>query len=581
MKINRKYSFWQQLMIAVIVLIIIFFTLYLVLFQWMKKMVMEQYTAAAVQSVDAVAQNIDYLLRDIEVLSDSILTNRDFISGIQFGDEQQIQSNLNGAFISNSHVDGIYTLTGSGYLWAGAEIEKGIKDFPWQELKDTGGEILWFPTKQQSIRILSGNVTKYYFSMGRKIVDVNSLEQLGYLYIQVNEWLLQESYGDIKDEGSKIIICTKEGKIISNSENGLQNTDISNINLAQILVDIEDTPSNEYKIEDIPYVVISTACNGGNWRLVKLIPRSVLYEPVNRMQMYMLIWGSAIVIVLMAAAYWYSRRISRPITVLQNSMKEVELGNMQTQVNIQVHNELDDLGNSFNHMVYRVNSLMDEVVTAEKQKNELELEVLHAQINPHFLYNTLNTIRWMAKIKGEDSISTAIVALVKLLRVSISLSKNMITIREEIEYVKNYITIQRLRFNQLFTIDYAVLPEHEELSIPKMILQPIVENSLIYGIDEEEECGLTISIFSVEREDRVELVIEDNGPGIDKAVLETILSGEKNINKFSKVGLNNINQRVKMYYGEEYGLQIYSEMGESTSVRISIPKACREDGADV
>lgn len=583
MKTKKKYSFWQQLMAAVLVLMVVFLIFFLVLFQWVKRAVIEQYTSAAVQSVDAVAKNVDYILRDIEVLSDAILTNRDFIEGIKIGDREQIQSNLDSAFISNSHVDGIYMLTNNGYFRAGAEIEEGIKDFPIDALQSTSGEILWFPTTEKSIRILSGNVTKQYFSMGRKIIDVNSLEELGFLNIQVNEWQMQESYGDIQDEQSKIIICTEEGRIVSDSDNKLQNSYIEEIGLTESLFSDKGTASIEYKIDNVPYVAISAFCNGGNWKLVKVTPRAALYEPVNLMQMYMLIWGVAIMLLSIGAAYWYSRRISKPITILQNSMKEVERGNMETQVDIQVRNELDDLGSSFNHMVRRVNGLMAEVVAGEKQKNELELEVLHAQINPHFLYNTLNTIRWMAKIKGEDSISTAIVALVKLLRVSISLSKNMISLCNEIEYVKNYLTIQRLRFNQLFAIEYNILPEHEELSIPKMILQPIVENSLIYGIDEEEnlERGLTIHIFTREKEGWVEVVVEDNGPGIEKEVLETIFSCEKNINKFSKVGLNNINQRIKMYYGEKSGLQIYSEKNRGTTVIITIPKVYEEDEANV
>ena len=582
MKSKRKYSFWQQLMWAVLVFVVIFVIFFLVVFQWMKKTVMEQYTSAAIQSVDAVSQNVDYILRDIEVLSDSILTNRDFIEGVKAGDGQQIQSNLEGAFISNFHVEGIYALTDAGYFWSGAETEGKTKGVPQQELEKTSGEIIWFPTYERTIRILSGNVTRQCFSMGRKIIDVNSLEELGYLNILINEWQLQESYGDIRDEQSKVLICTKEGKIVSDTESKLKDSYMVDKGLTDLVFSSMETSSAEYKIKNEPYVVISAPCNGAEWRLVKVMPRSALYKPVNRMQRYMFIWSSVIVIISIGAAYWFSRRISRPITVLQNGMKEVENGNMEAHVNIRVRNELDDLGESFNHMVYRVNSLMDEIVFAEKQKNELELEVLHAQINPHFLYNTLNTIRWMAKIKGEDSISTAIVALVKLLRVSISLSKNMIMLLDEIEYVKNYLTIQRLRFNQLFTINYEISPEHEKISVPKMILQPIVENSLIYGVNEEEnDRELVIRIFTREVGACVEVVVEDNGPGIEKEVLDTIFSGEKNINKFSKVGLNNINQRIHMYFGANYGLRIHSEKGRGTTVIVTIPKVYKEGETNV
>ena len=183
----------------------------------------------------------------------------------------------------------------------------------------------------------------------------------------------------------------------------------------------------------------------------------------------------------------------------------------------------------------------------------------------------------MAKLKGEDTISDAIVALVKLLRASISVDKNMITIKEEIAYVESYLLIQKLRFNQRFEILYHIQPEMENQLIPKLILQPIVENSLIYCIDEaDEEEGnelLTIRIYSEEIDGETCIVVEDNGVGMDEEVLSNIFKYEKNVNRFSKVGLNNVNQRVKMFFGEAYGIRIFSEVGKGTKVVIPIPFA--------
>jgi two-component system sensor histidine kinase YesM len=269
----------------------------------------------------------------------------------------------------------------------------------------------------------------------------------------------------------------------------------------------------------------------------------------------------------------YTRKITKPIEVMMLQMKEVEAGNLDVRVESYVYNELDNLSESFNQMVNQIKRLMEDIVAVEHNKNELELEVLHAQINPHFLYNTLNTIRWMAKIKGEDSISDALVALVKLLRVSISFGNNMILLEDEIQYIENYILIQRLRFNQMFEIHYNIKEEHKQLNIPKLILQPIVENSLIYGIDEAEkrEEPIIIDIFTREQNGRIEIVVKDNGNGIEKDVLDKIFKQEQNINRFSKVGLNNVNQRLKLYLGDEYGLQIVSTVGVGTTVIISVP----------
>jgi two-component system sensor histidine kinase YesM len=273
------------------------------------------------------------------------------------------------------------------------------------------------------------------------------------------------------------------------------------------------------------------------------------------------------------ATIMYTKKITKPIEIMMHQMKKVEAGNLNVRVTTNVYNELDDLSESFNQMVNQIKRLMEDIVAVEHNKNELELEVLHAQINPHFLYNTLNTIRWMAKIKGEDSISDALVALVKLLRVSISFGNNMIMLQEEIQYIENYILIQRLRFNQLFEIHYNIKEEHKGLNIPKLILQPIVENSLIYGIDEAEkrEEPIIIQIYTREKPDCIEIVVEDNGSGIEKDVLDNIFKQDQNINRFSKVGLNNVNQRLKLYLGTEYGLRIVSKVGVGTTVIISVP----------
>jgi len=149
----------------------------------------------------------------------------------------------------------------------------------------------------------------------------------------------------------------------------------------------------------------------------------------------------------------------------------------------------------------------------------------------------------------------------------------MITLQDEIAYIENYLLIQKLRFNQLFEIHYDIIEEHKLLNIPKLILQPIVENSLIYGIDEAEdrEEPIVIRIFTRREENHVEIVVEDNGNGIEKEVLDKIFKQEQNINRFSKVGLNNVNQRLKLYLGDAYGLKIISTVGVGTTVIISVP----------
>jgi two-component system sensor histidine kinase YesM len=252
-------------------------------------------------------------------------------------------------------------------------------------------------------------------------------------------------------------------------------------------------------------------------------------------------------------------------------IKKVEQGDLTVRTQVKSKDELGQLGNSLNNMIEQIQVLIDKLIEEEKSKKELELEALHAQINPHFLYNTLNTIKWMAKIQGDKSVSKAITALIKLLRISINLGRDLISLREEIDYVKNYIVIQKLRFNESINLNYEIDEDCLEFTVPKLILQPIVENSIIYGLqDQRPELNIEIKVFK--DGDKLVIEIKDDGPGIENEILKNILKSISDRDRFSKVGLNNVNQRIKLYCGNEYGLEIQTELGIGTKVVATLLK---------
>jgi two-component system, sensor histidine kinase YesM len=570
---KEKHSFRKQFIKAATFLIVVSLIIFIVMFQNFRHTLHKQYGESEKQSVMVIGNNIDYILNSVENLSNSIISNGELIDNIKNGENDLLVDKLYSFYISSNIIEGIYMITPGGYQQVGAQLQTGVKSFPRFELDSTTGEIVWFPTTLKQIKVLSGSVTKRYFSMGRKIIDVYSLKELGYINIEVDESVLAGAFTDLQDESSKILICDASGNIIASSDDDYRLINSSNSSFFQRM--IRDNKPNyiSYLKDGKKYVAIYSSFNYGKWFIVKTVPEAILYAEINRMQLYTILGGILSLVIMFYAVLIYTRKITKPIDVMMHQMKKVEAGNLDVRVESSVYNELDNLGESFNQMVNQIKRLMDDIVTVEHNKNELELEVLHAQINPHFLYNTLNTIRWMAKIKGEDSISDALVALVKLLRVSISFGNNMISLQDEIGYIENYLLIQRLRFNQLFEIHYDIKEEHKMLYIPKLILQPIVENSLIYGIDEAEkrEEPIIIHIFTRDMDDHIEIVVEDNGSGIEKEILDNIFKQDQNINRFSKVGLNNVNQRLKLYLGDEYGLQIVSTVGVGTTVIIRVP----------
>jgi two-component system sensor histidine kinase YesM len=554
-------------------MILFFVIIFMVIFNSFRRMLIRQYGESEKKSVEVIGNNIDYILSDVENLSNTIISNQELIDCIKNVETEQLAEELYSFYISSNSIAGIYVITPGGYLQVGAELRDGVRDFPRYELDHTTGEIIWFPTVEKKVKILSGSMVKRFFSMGRKIIDIYSLKELGFINIEVDEGILTEALSDLSEVDSRVFICDYSGNIIASLDGNDTRINSSNTSYYPTMIADDNANYVSYVEDGEKYVAIYASFNYGKWYVVKTIPEADLYADINRMQFYSITGLIISLIIMINLSVIYTRKITKPIEIMMLQMREVEAGNLNVRVESNVHNELDDLSESFNHMVNQIKNLMEDIVKVEQNKNELELEVLHAQINPHFIYNTLNTIRWMAKIKGEDSISDALLALVKLLRVSISFGNTMIKLQDEIQYIENYILIQRLRFNQMFEIHYDIKEEHKNINIPKLILQPIVENSLIYGIDEAEkrEEPIIIEIFTREMGEDVEIVVRDNGNGIEKEILDNIFKKESNINRFSKVGLNNVNQRLKLYLGDNFGLQIVSVVNEGTTVIIRVP----------
>lgn len=575
---RKKRTVGGQLVLMLIIASVTMMGLVLLVLNSAKRIMVRQYGAGAEQSVRAVSENLDYTLQDVENISKSILFNHELMNELKEGKKEEFLLSLTSYYNSNSNIERISIVYKEEIWHVGTNMENPRERFPEEILEGTSGEIIWTEARPVYIQILSGKVPRNYFSMARKMVDIISLEELGMMSIEIDERILQETCSGLKEEGALIYIMDREGRSVSSLEEVGEDFNIVYLKLGKELTEIEEGVI-EYKIGGEERVAIYCSFNQGRWILMKTIPKLALYKEINKVQKNVLAGSVAVFLFMLGAGLAYSKKITKPISNIMRQMEEVKKGCLNVRVDTKSDNELGDLGESFNQMITRIQELMEEVVIAERNKNELELEVLHAQINPHFLYNTLNTIRWMAKIKGEDSISSALVALVKLLRISISLGKNLILLEEELQYIENYIQIQRLRFDQDFQIEYQIQKADKESLIPKLILQPIVENAIIYGMEGKKGEGevLRIQVYTKDWEEGIKITVEDNGPGIEPEVIEHIIKKVDTIQKFSKVGLNNVNQRVKMYFGKEYGLYIESLPKKGTKVSIQIPRKTEQD----
>ena len=267
-----------------------------------------------------------------------------------------------------------------------------------------------------------------------------------------------------------------------------------------------------------------------------------------------------------------SRKISKPIRKLDESVKTYEAGG-KPDIYIGGSSEIRHLGYSVQRSYERIETLMEEIIRQQNERRKSELDALQSQINPHFLYNTLESITWMVEAQKNEEAVIMISELAKLLRVSLSRGKTIIPVKDELQHSRSYMNIQLVRYKERFQMEFQTDKEIEDYCIVKLVIQPILENAIYYGVgnmDEDDEGKITVR--GEKKEDDIYITIEDNGMGMRKEVLENILKDNNKVPKHgSGVGVINVHSRIQLMFGEQYGLEIYSEPDEGTRVVIHIP----------
>lgn len=275
---------------------------------------------------------------------------------------------------------------------------------------------------------------------------------------------------------------------------------------------------------------------------------------------------------------YISSRITEPIKELEKSVNEIEEGNLDTDVYIDGSYEIQHLGNSISSMADRIKSLMNDIVIEHEAKRRSEFDTLQSQINPHFLYNTLDIIVWMIENERPAQAVQVVTALARFFRISLSKGKNIITVYDEIEHVRNYLMIQHMRFKNKFMYEINVEEDIQELASLKLMLQPLVENAIYHGMEFMDGDGL-IRIKAWREGESLFFSIEDNGLGMRKDMVDSILYNENRVpsKKGSGIGVRNVNERIKLYFGDEYGLSIDSEPDEGTRITLRLPAIAYSD----
>jgi two-component system sensor histidine kinase YesM len=317
--------------------------------------------------------------------------------------------------------------------------------------------------------------------------------------------------------------------------------------------------------------------NNGEWQIVGVSYTEELIneqtEEAIQLLLINILWCIFVSIII---TFVFSRRISKPIQELSEAMRAFErhadkyIPKDQSKIGIY---EISILSESFDHMVRKIQELMERVKKEEKTLRKAELRALQTQINPHFLYNTLDSIQWMCEQDKSKDAGEMVNALAKLFRISISKGNELILIANELEHVRNYMVIQSYRYQDRFTYRFEIFGEIENYMCNKIMLQPLIENALLHGIDVMEDEG-EIIIRVREEENSIVLSVLDNGIGMTEEQSAKILKHDTS-DKFG-IGIKNVNDRIKIYFGQEYGLTIESELDQGTAIHIRIPKITLE-----
>lgn len=441
--------------------------------------------------------------------------------------------------------------------------------------KSTGEKVLTSVHKADYLFAPSKNV----FSLGRRIFNFNEGVYTGYILIDCDTKVFDRICNEVSiGKSGYIFIVDKSGNMLYSSDKNHKDFSINNINQA---IDKFRNQKNVNTIEDFgteKMILVSNTSDYSGWTTIGILPYEEVLQRVVGIKNIFVYLSIICVLLVFASSILISRSVTRPIRKLQKAMKEVEKGNTDIRVSIHSYNEIGELSHSFNQLLEKINILLASIKSIEVKKREAELESLKSQINPHFLYNTLESIRMMAVIDDNKDIADATEALANLFRYSVKQRKDIVDVRFELQHAKNYILLQKIRYGDKFDIIYDIDEEVLDCKTLKFTLQPIVENAIYHGMEKKRGKGV-LKVSAHKIGDDLQFEVWDDGVGIQLKQLidlrEDVVSYVDDSAK--SIGLKNVNQRIFLYFGKNYGLSIDSVPGEGTSVKLTIPAFNNEE----
>jgi len=456
-----------------------------------------------------------------------------------------------------------------------ASIEQLV---PYEKMKavalEAGGEAVWFLDMDEQ-----GEVKNLYIT--RSIYDISNYEEIGLMAILIRKEALEGVYGDLSTEFMQsIAIVSDAGEWIIGSGERTRRL--------QETYDELDFKGENHSVDEERRILLSfKELENPNWRILAEISVDKLNEDLYAFRTYFMIIIAATLLILSVLSIFFAMDILTPIKRLVQGMKTMQESKTHDEIIIDRQDELGYLSQCFNDMSREIDILVNRVYKEQLTRKEAEIKTLQAQINPHFLFNTLESINWMARLNNVDEISEMVTALSALMEAGIGKGGPLVTIKEEIDFVDSYILIMKNRYGERLDFNKSIDSSLLGIKVPKLLLQPLVENAIYHGVDKFRKQG-KIYLIIRKIDQRVEIEVLDNGQGMTE---ENIRELNKNLNEgndaylFSEnsgmgIGLKNVNRRIKLFYGVEYGVRVESIYEEYMKVVVTIPVVGIQKGVE-